>query len=297
MDGRLGHHTVPRSVFGELALLRSTVRAATIKCLEPCTFLEVKKEDFNHAIKADLLAASYDRMEFFTRYVPGCMDMKPEPAVHPSYFWQKQVFKQGHSFLKEGGNMQPSIWLLVDGEVSVSRRSFTKPEDGDSCLFTLTAGAVFSSMSAVPFEMTEPFTVTVASPSCEVLLLVKKDWDQIPEVVLKAVQTHLRTTMAKRVKHLCIKRALGRDPMGSPRAEGFTDFRDAPATAPTSSIRKAAARERPLSQPSVSLAWHRSEAGPARPGTTGTEIVYPRQKSKQSAFAFTADLAGPKSEG
>lgn len=245
------------ALFGELALLKSTVRAASIKCVEPCVFLEIKKADFNKAIKADMLTESFDRMQFFTKNVPGCKNMNPEPAVHPSYFWQKQTFEEGHCFFKEG-TMNPGVmWLLYKGELQVTRHRYnTKTKNKE--FETLLPGAVFSTMSAVNYEQAEPYTVRVSSPTCEVLTFSRKDWDQIQVPVLKAIQKHLRDTTGKRLKHLCVKSSLGRDEMPSPRAAEFTDFRDAPVTAPALSIRSAASL-RPLTQPRVSMAWQKSD--------------------------------------
>merc|ERR1712227_1155952 len=104
---------------------------------------------------------------------------------------------------------------------------------------TMREGQVFSSMAAVPLLASEPFNITVSSPSCEVYILSGRHIDRIPDSALEELRNCLRQDMLKRVKTLCIRAAHGREPMQSPRATGFPDWREAPCTAHRTAISRA----------------------------------------------------------
>lgn len=233
----------PGDLFGELALLNNDMRAATVKCLEPCVFLEVQKAAFEQAIKADLLRQSYERMQFFEAHVPGFANIFPIPNVHPTYFWHRHSYNKGHCFLAEGSVVEPTVWAITAGKVALTRREWIKGEESA----TLSDGEVFCSMATVPFLAAEPFTITVTSESCVVFYLSCDCFIKITsegcEPVLTALRKHLRHDMTKRVRNLCIKSTFGREPMQSPRAAGFPDWREAPATAHRNEI------SRPSSNP------------------------------------------------
>merc|ERR1712032_1588357 len=122
----MGTTLTPGGFFGELALLREKTRSATVKCLDDCDMLLVAKEDFDRCVKADILRDSYDRMNFFQEYVAGFKDINPPPAIHPSYFFEHQVFKEGHRFLIEGATAEPTIWAIISGQVTWSRKGWQK---------------------------------------------------------------------------------------------------------------------------------------------------------------------------
>lgn len=250
-----------RDVFGELALLSDQPRSATVKCLEACTFLIVDKDSFNKVIRADLLRMSYEAMHFFQMHVPGFQVIEPLPPVHPSYHFKKRTFKKGHCFLAEGAATEETIWAIQVGEVKLTRKDWMRGKEKD----TMGAGEVFCSMSAVPLLAAEPFTVTVTSPTCEVFVLNSSFFCEMQESVLSELRKHLRQDIMKRVKSLCIKSATGRDAMQSPRAEGFPDWREAPATAPRTAI--ANRGPSPVSTPASPKAGAALEDRPASPAS------------------------------
>jgi len=235
--------------FGKMALLHEKPRSATVRCLEPCDLLAVKKTSFDNVIKASELLENYNRMTFFQQHVPGFVKIIPEPRVHPSYWFKRQTFKLGHCFLEEGAVVKEKIWVVRRGQVAYTRNGWTKSHDSD----TQGIGDVFSSMSAVPFLSAEPFTVTVASDECQVFFLETEffvNFDDAPGSVLTTLRSILRHDITKRLKQLSIQNNIGRDPMQSPRASGFPDWREAPATAPrTAILRKSACSQ---SLPSLS---------------------------------------------
>merc|ERR1712139_175230 len=163
--------------------------------------------------------------------MPG-FDVNPPPQVHPSYFFEHKFLKEGDSLVKEGDVLEPTIWAIRHGEVTLTRNQWVKRAKKD----TMGDGDVFSSMSAVPFLSAEPFNVVVSSTKCEVYILHRMHFEEIQDSVMSQLRKHLRQDTMKRVKALCIKSAAGRDAMQSPRAESFPDWREAPATAPVSAI-------------------------------------------------------------
>jgi CRP-like cAMP-binding protein len=251
--------------FGEMALIREKVRIASVKCLEPCDLLVVRKDNFNAYIKAEVLRDCYERMLYFQRNIVGFADAGSSTALHPSYHFEKRICKEGHCFLTEGTVVEPCIWVIINGEVTLQRKEKVKTEEKD----TLGDAKAFSSMSAVSLLGAEPFDVRVSSSQCELYVLTKKKMVEVQEFLLSPLKRQIRHEVKQRVKRLSVRSALGRDAMQSPRATGFLDWREAPITAHRTMIASRASSQPTLS-PMVS--------------PTSTSRIDPAQTSSKSFF-------------
>eukprot|EP00930_Biecheleria_cincta_P033375 TRINITY_DN23118_c0_g1_i1.p1 TRINITY_DN23118_c0_g1~~TRINITY_DN23118_c0_g1_i1.p1 ORF type:complete len:565 (-),score=80.92 TRINITY_DN23118_c0_g1_i1:81-1775(-) len=84
----------PGRLFGELALINSEPRAATVKCLGDCEFLTIDKNQFNSVIKkVDFLKG----IRFFQDFPPRVVAEVAKVAQFQTYLAKEFVFLQGDS--------------------------------------------------------------------------------------------------------------------------------------------------------------------------------------------------------
>jgi len=117
-------------LFGELALMQSTARSATIKCMKDSEFLVICRNDFDQVLKEEFAQANERKLDFLLQHVPGMRDLPaPKPSKpHASYFFKKASFCKGHEFLSQGGYHEETVYVICRGSVEFRRCD----HDGDS---------------------------------------------------------------------------------------------------------------------------------------------------------------------
>ena len=156
---------------------------------------------------------------------------KPGGKPHTSYIFKHTKFSRGHSFLVQGQVADPGLWVVYRGSVEFRRaevisqerverleerlpqlrrprKSASQPRlhgigrDGNvaaeandcnpsgvmSRRGLLVPGGVFGSL---PFPAPEPFTVRVATASCEVFYIAAVDFPKMPRKLLDVVQDYV----------------------------------------------------------------------------------------------------------
>ncbi|XP_060065146.1 uncharacterized protein LOC132545480 [Ylistrum balloti] len=109
---RTVHEIVAGDIFGEIALLESGRRTATVICKTPCELLVVQKEDFDEIIKVPLMLEKVEHINF-CRDLPVFRDFPCEVfADHTSGFFY-QYFRKGDVIVKDS---RDSKFVIVVAE-------------------------------------------------------------------------------------------------------------------------------------------------------------------------------------
>lgn len=115
----------PGMLIGELALLQSQPRSATIKCLKDTEFLVISRRAFDQVLKDDIKRAEAQKVEFLREHVPGMRDLPPPKEKtnkpHASYFFKKASFSKDHEFLSQGAASDDTIFVVFNGSVEFRR--------------------------------------------------------------------------------------------------------------------------------------------------------------------------------
>jgi len=242
-------------LFGELALMQSQPRSATVKCTKDTEVLVICKHNFEVVLKDELAKSQAAKIKFLCNHVPGMRDLPPpRPGkADPSYFFKKTPFCRDHEFLTQGSPAPDTLYIVWRGSVEFRRyeshgespnderavsshrhrrgmRSWTpshrhtRQDDDvevakDDCIRKMgimLAGSVFGSL---PFPGPEPFTV-VAGPECELFCVSAQDATKLPRTVQQAIQEHLARTVAWRLARLQSDRCIFlREPVSKNEAD------------------------------------------------------------------------------
>ncbi|XP_069131302.1 uncharacterized protein [Argopecten irradians] len=109
---RTVHEIVAGDIFGEIALLESGRRTATVICKTPCELLVVQKEDFDEIIKAPLMREKVEHVSF-CRELPLFKDFPCDVfADHTAGFFY-QYFRKGDVIVKDS---RDSKFIIVVAE-------------------------------------------------------------------------------------------------------------------------------------------------------------------------------------
>lgn len=242
-------------LFGELALMQSQPRSATVKCTKDTEVLVICKHNFEVVLKDELAKSQREKIKFLCNHVPGMRDLPPpRPGkADPSYFFKKASFCRDHEFFTQGSLAPDTLYIVWRGSVEFRRyeshgespnderavsshrhrramRSWTpshrqtRQDDDvevakDDCMRKMgimLAGSVFGSL---PFPGPEPFTV-VAGPECELFCVSAQDATKLPRSVQQAIQEHLARTVAWRLARLQSDRCIFlREPLAKSEAD------------------------------------------------------------------------------
>lgn len=197
--------------FGELGLLESKPRAASIICFEPCRFLVIERNVFKKFFKEKMTPEIYKKRIFMQRHVPGFEPgnelMLARLTQHPSELFHERSYKFGHEFLTEGVITDTAIFVIREGEVQFSRRNmshFSRDVPGMAQIqrptrtfpaknfATLGEGKVFCSLGALGMPAHEQFSARVISPKCDIYLAQESDIRLMPDAILGALQQHIK---------------------------------------------------------------------------------------------------------
>jgi len=181
------------ALFGELALLNSQPRGATISCFEESEMLLIEKADFDRILKVELNKAKEDKLQFLRTHVPGVRFLKQNDVDRMMYNFHKVSVPKNHVFIRQGSMLHGDLFFVWQGSVE----SYSHlPKGGFRRNGILLRGSVFG---AVPVNTTATFTVVATSSPCEVLHVCPQFRKHIPDSVLYCIRESMEQTTARQM--------------------------------------------------------------------------------------------------
>jgi cAMP-dependent protein kinase regulator len=113
----------PGDAFGELALLYSCPRAASVKAAEKCLLWELGRDTFNHIVK-DASAKKREKHEAFLKQVPLLEGMEPYERSKVSDALQHETYEAGVTIVNQG-DPGDKFFIIEDGE-AIATKSFVQ---------------------------------------------------------------------------------------------------------------------------------------------------------------------------
>ncbi len=161
--------------FGEMALLTSSPRAASVVAHGPLTVLELSREALGELAGSSpgvaTVLADYTRDRLLRNLLATSELFKPlDPPRREALvdLFTSQVFPPGEIVLQEGEDPEGGLYVVLSGEVRVSKR-----EDGDELtLAHLGPGQVFGEISLIK---SRPATATITALTKTVVLCLPRD--------------------------------------------------------------------------------------------------------------------------
>mmetsp|Transcript_54677 Transcript_54677/g.97553 ORF Transcript_54677/g.97553 Transcript_54677/m.97553 type:complete len:569 (-) Transcript_54677:97-1803(-) len=219
VDSKLGPVVVElgkKAAFGELGLMERKPRNASIRCLDACQFLVIRKQNFQELLGSAMDVQIYEKKLYFQNNVPG-FEIAPEVRIavgeagvrkvsrsrHPADQFSAAKKMEGFELLTEGKVASPMIFVIQTGVVSFYRKfswSRVAQQDQDKtgkdvCFARFEAGQVFASLGTFGLPAAEPFTARVSSPVCTYYMATKDTIPKLPEPVLNELQKHIKDFM------------------------------------------------------------------------------------------------------
>lgn len=201
-------------VFGNLALTDdSATRKASVKCLSDCVLLCIPLVAFN-IVRQFLDEQDEKKRAFLGEHVPGMYNLPipgPNDPAHPAIYFVEKRVESGHIFLKQGIDEKGVVFVLIKGEVVLSRlnEKQTSAEAAgaklDDAVFVLTSGAVFGPL---PAKAPEPFTVAAATP-CVLWCAPGESLGNLPRNVIEGLQAKIASENASRMRHCLVSTPMG----------------------------------------------------------------------------------------
>jgi cAMP-dependent protein kinase regulator len=113
----------PGDAFGELALLYSCPRAASVKAAEKCLLWELGRDTFNHIVK-DASAKKREKFEAFLKAVPLLEGMEPYERSKVSDALRMETYEAGVTIVNQG-DPGDKFFIIEDGE-AIATKSFVQ---------------------------------------------------------------------------------------------------------------------------------------------------------------------------
>lgn len=188
----------PGHGFGELALLNSANRQASVSCRSDCDFITISKADFDHTVKKDMQKADEEKLAFLREHVPLLKSMADKQAFAVLHFFQRKAVPRNHVFVSCGHAPNGSIFIIWSGSVE-SRSESTLPTAHFSPVLggigrNLLQGSVFGA----PGLLLEPRFSVVATSPCDVLEITASSLRQMPDALAQSLRKLLEQAMARR---------------------------------------------------------------------------------------------------
>lgn len=157
----------PKDVFGELALLYNSKRAATAEALTDCSLWALDRESFNYIIK-DTVAKNRKMYEEILQQVYVLKDMDPYERSKLADCLKSETYKDGEIIIKEG-EQGDTFYMLVDGH-AVATKNNTVIKDYNK-------GDYFGELALLK---NQPRAATVTCKgSCRVVYLDRKSFKRL----------------------------------------------------------------------------------------------------------------------
>ena len=98
------------SSFGELALLKNKLRAATVKCKEPCHFAVIERKDYKKVLLR-IEQKRFDSLTNFLQSLPYFGHWVRHSISKLQFFFKKIEYSRGQSVFLEG-DLDSYIYLI-----------------------------------------------------------------------------------------------------------------------------------------------------------------------------------------
>jgi len=194
----------PGSLFGELALINSNPRNATISCYTACEFLRIAKADFDGVVKAEMKRAKEKTFQFLRNVVPGMRHLPQDIVDRVSYYFTREKVPRNHTFVEQGEECDGSFYFIWQGSVESYHYDASS---GFRRRGIMLQGSIFA---AVPPGAPAPFSVVATSSTCEVLHVKPENRKHLPDSVIRKLREVLDQTLSRRSSQ-----CLPLSPMGS----------------------------------------------------------------------------------
>ena len=201
---KLVDHLGPSAYFGELAILRNTVRAATCKAVTNVEVMAFVKEDFNDFIAkylriSNLIEENYDlhillhQMPLFSELLPYQLEQIIKKLKHQEYPPSTTIFSQGE--------MGDCFYIVKKGELDIT----VEMNGVENVVAKLSKGEYFGEIALMNRS---PRTSTVKSVTKTTLLvLALEDFEKIMEE-MKITASELEKMKSRRLLDLTGKSEL-----------------------------------------------------------------------------------------
>ncbi|CAE7036313.1 unnamed protein product [Symbiodinium natans] len=195
-------------VFGELALMDdSQPRRAAARCLDECEVLFVSAAGFEE-VKQYVKDLEKQKREFLELLIFGRLDPKDIVGAygHPASCFHQQKHTKGRALLKQGTNEHKVIFIVVSGELEMTRHAGKPGSSLREVLAILGTGDMCGSLG---FALKQPYSVRVHSEACEILASRHEDLDRLPESILQRIMARLSAETAERLRYGYVSKPMG----------------------------------------------------------------------------------------
>ena len=115
------------SNFGELALMEKKPRSATILTKTPCHFAVLDKTNYQRILAGRMKRKRLDLVDFLQKQLLF-KNLTKGSLIKLSYCFEEKIYKKDHVLLHEG-NVINHLFLIREGEITISKRLFLKKVD------------------------------------------------------------------------------------------------------------------------------------------------------------------------
>ena len=194
VDGRRVMEYVPGGSFGELALMYSAPRAATVVCAEPCVLWSLDLRTFRRILATTSSAQMMERCAFL-KHVPLLRPLSNEQITRVAGALTEESFDEGHYIVQEGeaGN---DFYLVKSGHVKCTHRR-SESDATEVHLLDLSVGDYFGEMALILDEPRHANVIATSATTC--LKLSRDDFAELLGPVQAMLDTMMRIRILKSV--------------------------------------------------------------------------------------------------
>jgi CRP-like cAMP-binding protein len=116
------------TIFGELALINDQPRGASIRVLQDCDCLIIRRSDFDRVLKEEMQKAGDEKLNFLSIHMPGMRELEVprfvqgKAVTHPAYFLRRVTYRRGQKLLTQGQVAQDTIYVVYKGCLEIRHR-------------------------------------------------------------------------------------------------------------------------------------------------------------------------------
>ncbi|VEV59156.1 CAMP-dependent protein kinase regulatory subunit, putative [Plasmodium vinckei vinckei] len=186
-----------KDVFGELALLYNSKRAATAKALTKCHLWALDRESFTYIIK-DNIAKKRKMYEDILKQVTVLKDMDPYERSKVADCLKSKTFNTGDIIIYEGEHGD-TFYILIDGKATALKSG--------QVIKTYTKGDYFGELALL---RNQPRAATIkAESTCQVVYLERKGFKRllgpIEKILIRNVENYKQVLKELGIDSSCIE--------------------------------------------------------------------------------------------
>ena len=186
----------PGDVFGELALLYNTPRAATIKAISSVITWVLDRQTFNLIVK-DAAQKKREKFEGFLKKTEILKDLEPYELSQIADALKTATFKEGDRIIQEG-DIGDVFYLLLEGKCIATKN--IEPGKPDKIVKEYNEGEYFGERALIKGEP-RAANIIVKSPLVKVICLDKNSFRRL----LGPIEDILKRNMENYNKFIPIK--------------------------------------------------------------------------------------------